>query len=59
MIRFLLNQIKVKYGTYTQEGNKIRRTFSNGFSYVTTVCKSSKEAERIVNQLNQVVNCNV
>ena len=51
MIRFLLNQTLVKYGEYSVEGNKIRRTFSWGFSYISTVCKSPQEAERIVDQL--------
>ena len=54
MIRFLLNLTLVKHGTYTQEGNKIRRTFSNGFSYIASKCKSPEEAQRIVNQLTQL-----
>ena len=54
MIRFLLNLTPVKHGTYIQEGNKIRRTFSNGFGYIASECKSSQEAERIVNQLNSL-----
>ena len=52
MIQFLLNLTLVKHGTYTQEGNKIRRTFSNGFSYIASKCKSPEEAQRIVNELN-------
>ena len=56
MIRFLLNLTSVKYGTYSVEGNKIRRTFSNRFSYITTECDSPKEAQRIANQLNQLAN---
>ena len=54
MIRSILNQIKVRHGTYTAEGNKIRRTFANGFSYIATECKSDAEANRIANQLNSV-----
>ncbi len=54
MIHFLLNQIAVKHGSYTVEGNKIRRTFSNGFSYIASECKSEAEANRIVNQLNSI-----
>jgi hypothetical protein len=54
MIRFLLNQIPVKHGSYTAQQNKIRRTFSNGFSYIATTCKSSAEAQRITNDLNQL-----
>jgi len=52
MIRAILNQFPVKYGTYTAENNKIRRTFSNGFSYIVEECKSPEEAQRIVNDLN-------
>jgi hypothetical protein len=55
MIRFLLNQFPTCYGSYAAEGNQIRRTFSNGFSYIASECKSPAEAQRIVNQLNQVV----
>jgi hypothetical protein len=54
MIRFLLNQIKVKYGTYTQEGNKIRRTFSNGYSYIATVCESPEQASFFVSELQRL-----
>jgi hypothetical protein len=52
MIKSLLNLIPVKHGSYTQEGNQIRRTFSFGYSYIITTCKTSKEAQRIVNQFN-------
>jgi hypothetical protein len=52
MIRFLLNQIPIKYGSYTTQENKIRRTFSNGFSYIVEECNSPEEAQRIVNDLN-------
>jgi hypothetical protein len=52
MIRAILNQFPVKYGTYTAENNKIRRTFSNGFSYIVEECWSPQEAQRIVNDLN-------
>lgn len=54
MIRKILNQIRVRYGSYTVEGNKIRRTFSNGFSYIASECKSPAEAQRITNDLNQL-----
>ncbi len=54
MIRFLLNQVPVKHGIYIQEGNKIRRKFSNGFSYIASECNSPEEAQRIVNQLNSI-----
>jgi hypothetical protein len=54
MIKSILNQVPVRYGTYFAEGNKIRRTFSNGFSYIASECKSSAEAQRIVNDLNQL-----
>jgi hypothetical protein len=54
MVRFLLNLLPVKYGSYTTQHNKIRRTFSNGFSYIASECKSPEEAQRITNQLNQV-----
>lgn len=54
MIQTLLNLIQVKHGTYTAEGHKIRRTFSNGFTYIATECKSDAEANRITNQLNSV-----
>ena len=52
MIRAILNQFPVKYGTYTAENNKIRRTFSNGFSYIVEEFNSSEEAQRIVSDLN-------
>jgi hypothetical protein len=52
MIRAILNQLPVRYGSYTAEGNKIRRTFSNGFSYIVEECWSPQEAQRIVNDLN-------
>lgn len=52
VIRTLLNQIKLKHGTYTAEGNNIRRTFSNGFSYIASECKSPEQAQRIANELN-------
>lgn len=54
MIRTLLNLLPVKEGSYTQEGDKIRRTFSNGFSYIASECKSPQEAQRITNDLNQL-----
>ena len=56
MIKSLLNLIPVKHGSYTQEGNQIRRTFSFGYSYIATECKTSEEAQRIVNDLNQLSN---
>ena len=56
MIRFLLNQIPVMHGSYTAKGNQIRRTFSNGFSYIASECKSSAEAQRITNDLNYLTN---
>jgi hypothetical protein len=56
MIRFLLNQIPVMHGSYTAEDNKIRRTFSNGFSYIVEECWSPAEAQRITNDLNQLSN---
>ena len=56
MIRFLLNQIPVRYGSYTTQENQIRRTFSFGFSYIAAKCKSSQEAQRIVNDLNSLFN---
>jgi len=52
MIRAILNQFPVKYGTYTAENNKIRRTFSNGFSYILEEFNSPEEAQRIVSDLN-------
>ncbi len=52
MMQKLLNLIQVRYGTYRAEGHKIRRTFSNGFSYIASECKSDSEAQRIANQLN-------
>ncbi len=54
MIRFLLNLTPAIYGSYSAEENNIRRTFANGFSYVATTCKSSGEAQRIVNDLNSL-----
>ncbi len=54
MIRFLLNLTPVKYGSYTAKGNQIHRTF--GFSYVVTDCKTTEEAQRITNDLNQLAN---
>lgn len=54
MIQTLLNLIQVKHGTYTAEGNKIRRIFANGFNYIATECKSDAEANRIATQLNSV-----
>jgi len=56
MIRFLLNLISVKYGSYSTQENKIRRTFSNGFSYIVSECQSPQEAQRITNDLNQLSN---
>jgi hypothetical protein len=52
MIRAILNQFPVKYGTYTAENNKIRRTFSNGFSYIVEEFNSPEEAQSIVSDLN-------
>jgi len=52
MIRAILNQFPVRYGSYTAEGNKIRRTFSNGFSYIVEEFNSTEEAQRIVSDLN-------
>jgi len=52
MIRAILNQFPARYGTYFAEGNKIRRTFSNGFSYIVEECWSPEEAQRIVSDLN-------
>jgi hypothetical protein len=54
MMRMILNQLAIKHGTYTAECHKIRRTFSNGFTYIATECKSDVEANRIANQLNSV-----
>jgi len=54
MIRTILNQVPVRYGSYSVEGKKIRRTFSNGFSYIVEECKSPQEAQRITNDLNQL-----
>jgi hypothetical protein len=53
-MRIILNQLPVKYGFYSVEGNKIRRTFSNGFSYIASECNSPEEAQRITNDLNQL-----
>ena len=55
MIRAILNQFPVRYGSYSAEGNKIRRTFSNGFSYTVEECKSPQEAQRITKDLNQLL----
>jgi hypothetical protein len=54
IFRTLLNQTSVKYGTYTAESNNIRRSFTWGFSYISTVCNSEAEATRIVDQLNRL-----
>jgi len=54
MIRAILNQFPVRYGSYTAEDTKIRRTFSNGFSYIVEECNSPEEAQRITNDLNQL-----
>jgi hypothetical protein len=56
MIRSILNQFPARYGNYTTEGNKIRRTFSNGFTYIVSECQSQQEAQRITNDLNQLSN---
>jgi len=56
MIRAILNQVPVRYGSYSAEDNKIRRTFSNGFSYIVEECNSPQEAQRIINDLNQLSN---
>jgi hypothetical protein len=56
MIRSILNQFPARYGDYTTEGNKIRRTFSNGFTYIVSECQSPQEAQRITNDLNQLSN---
>jgi hypothetical protein len=55
MIRTILNQFPARYGSYTAESNKIRRTFSNGFSYIVEECNSPEEAQRIVKDLNQLL----
>ena len=55
MIRLILNQFPARYGSYSVEGNKIRRTFFNGFSYIVKECKSPQEAQRIVKDLNQLL----
>ena len=55
MIRAILNQFPARYGSYSAEDNKIRRTFSNGFSYIAKECKSPQEAQRIVKDLNQLL----
>lgn len=52
MIRTILNQFPARYGHYTTESNRIRRTFSNGFSYIVEECNSPEEAQRIVSDLN-------
>jgi len=54
MIRAILNQVPVRYGSYSVEDSRIRRTFSNGFSYIVEECNSPQEAQRIVNDLNQL-----
>ncbi len=56
MIRTILNQFPARYGSYSSEGNKIRRTFSNSFSYIVEEFKSPQEAQRITNDLNQLSN---
>jgi len=56
MIRTILNQFPARYGSYSAEGSKIRRTFSNGFSYIVEECNSPEEAQRITNDLNQLSN---
>jgi hypothetical protein len=56
MIRFFLNQIPVRHGSYTAKGNQIHRTFSNGFSYIASECNSPQEAQRITNDLNYLAN---
>lgn len=56
MIRFLLNLTPVKHGSYIAKGNQIHRTFSNGFSYIASECKSPAEAQRITNDLNYLAN---
>ncbi len=52
MILFLLNLTP----SYIAKGNQIHRTFSNGFSYIASECKSPAEAQRITNDLNQLAN---
>jgi hypothetical protein len=52
MIRLILNQFPARYGSYSTQENKIRRTFSNGFTYIVSECQSPQEAQRISNQLN-------
>jgi len=52
-LRIVLNQLNEKYGTYSAEGNKIRRTFSNGYSYIATVCKSPEQASFFVSELQR------
>jgi hypothetical protein len=54
VLRTILNHLPARYGSYTAEGNKIRRTFSNGFSYIVEECWSPQEAQRIANDLNQL-----
>jgi hypothetical protein len=54
VLRTILNQLPARYGYYATQGNKIHRTFSNGFSYIASECKSPEEAQRITKQLNQV-----
>jgi len=55
MIRAILNQFPARYGSYSAEGNKIRRTFSNGFSYIVEEFNSPEEAQRTTNDLNQLL----
>jgi len=54
MIRAIFNQFPVRYGSYSVEGSRIRRTFFNGFSYIVEECNSPEEAQRITNDLNQL-----
>jgi hypothetical protein len=54
LLRIVLNQLNEKYGTYSAEGNKIRRTFSNGYSYIATVCESSEQASFFVSELQRL-----
>ena len=55
MIRAILTQFPARYGSYSAEGNKIRRTFSNGFSYIVEEFNSPEEAQRTTNDLNQLL----
>ena len=56
LVQFLLNLTPVRFGFYYVEGNKIRRTFFNRFSYIAAECKSDTEAQRITKDLNQLSN---